>query len=168
MVHAHKAFYVCLIGCATSGMAYAQPTEMRNLMVNHVMIFKSDKDFAQIHVGDEKILSVSPTSSRTAIINALATGNTNVIVVDERGDPISEFEVVVSEPSQSRVRIHNKPSGLLGYTVYRCAATFCDYVEETTTKEPAPERPKTSTSTSETTYSDGSRSTTTSTSRSSP
>jgi hypothetical protein len=115
MVHAHTAFFVCLIGCAVNGMACAQPTEMRNLMVKHVMIFKSDKDFPQIHVGDERILSVSPTSSRTAIINALETGNTNVIVVDERGDPISEFEVVVSEPSQSRVRIHNKSSGLLGY-----------------------------------------------------
>jgi hypothetical protein len=162
-----KAFLVSLIGFAFSGIAYAQQeTSMQVLMLGHASLYKTDRSFANIIIGDPKIVDVSATSDRTATMTALMTGATNVLFLDASGNPISEFEVVVSEPQQSRVRIHNK-STLMGNTAYRCAPTFCDFIDETITKEPPPQRPTTTTSSSET-VSEGNRTTTRGTSVTTP
>jgi Flp pilus assembly secretin CpaC len=159
MIGAHRAFLVSLIGFAVGGIAYAQQTEMQTLMLGHVSLYKTDQSFTQVIIGDPKIVDVNATSDRTATMTALMTGATNVVFVNARGEPISEFEVVVSEPTQSRVKVHNKSSGLTGYSSYRCGPTFCDLIDETISKEPAPTRPTSSRSV--TTNSDGTSSVTT-------
>jgi hypothetical protein len=132
---------------------------MQNLMLGHVQLYKAEQSFTQVIIGDPKIVDVTATSDRTATMTALSTGATNVVFVNARGEPISEFEVVVSEPTQSRVKVHNKSSGITGYASYRCGPTFCDLIDEVISKEPAPTRPTVSRSV--TTNSDGSLSTTT-------
>jgi hypothetical protein len=146
---------------ALASIAAAQPENMNILMLGHASLYKTPESFSQVIIGDPKIVDVAATSDQTATITALMTGTTNVIFVNARGEPVLQFEVVVQEPQQSRVRIYNKPSGLIGNTAYRCGPTFCDYVEETITKEPQPERPTVSRSV--TTNSDGSSSATTTT-----
>jgi hypothetical protein len=166
MVHVRKAFLVSLIGFAISGIAYAQQPEMQVLMLDHASRYQTPSPFANIVIGNPNIIEVNPTSDRTATMIAKMIGTTNVLFLDARGDTVSEFEVVVSEPSQSRVRIHNK-TPLMGNTTYRCAPTFCDFVEETITKEKPPERPTNTVGTSVTTHPDGSQTATTSKSQTS-
>jgi Flp pilus assembly secretin CpaC len=124
---------------ATLGVAGAQQlTEMQTLMLGHVTIYNTGESFAQIIIGNPKIVDIYATSDRTVTMTALATGATNVIFVNARGEPVAQFEVLIQDPQQSRVRIHNKPSGLVGSTVYRCGPTFCDFIEENVTKSRRP------------------------------
>jgi hypothetical protein len=158
MIRAHvtllSAFFS--LSALTSIAAAQGPDPMNILMLGHAQLYKTPESFSQVIIGDPKIVDVTATSDQTATITALMTGATNVIFVNARGQPVLQFEVVVQEPQQSRVRIYNKPSGLVGQSVYRCGPTFCDYVDEIITKEPQPERPTLSRSV--TRNSDGSRS----------
>jgi Flp pilus assembly secretin CpaC len=159
MIDLHKAFLTFLIGCTISGVAWAQQeSEMHVLMLGHATLFKTDQSFTNIVIGDPKIVDVSATSDRTATLTALSTGATNVLFLDALGNPISEFEVVVSQPQQSLVRVHSKSSGLMGFVSYRCGPTFCDFIEEKISQEAAQQRQEETTTV--TTNPDGSQSTT--------
>jgi Flp pilus assembly secretin CpaC len=130
MTSTHKALLVSLIGFSISSICHAQQVEMQALMLGHVQLFKTNESFTSILIGDPKIVDVTATSDRTATLTALMTGTTNVLFLDSVGNRITEFEVVVTEPQQSRVRVHNNPQGLSGFSSYRCGPTFCDLIDE--------------------------------------
>jgi Flp pilus assembly secretin CpaC len=137
MIRAYKALLVSLIGFfSISSVCHAQPrTEMHVLMLGHANLIKTDKSFSNIIIGDPKVVDVTAASDRTATLTALMTGETNVLFLDKVGDLVEEYEVVVTEPQEARVRVHNL-SQLTGYTSYRCGRTFCDRIEEVIPKEP--------------------------------
>jgi Flp pilus assembly secretin CpaC len=136
MTRAHKALSVSLIGFfSISSVCHAQRTEMHVLMLGRASLIKTDKSFSSIVIGDPKVVDVTATTDRTATVTTLMTGETNVLFLDAEGNQVEGYEVIVTEPQEARVRVHNL-SRLSGYTSYRCGPTYCDRIEEVIPKEP--------------------------------
>jgi len=88
------------------------------------------KPFTTIQIGDPKIVEAKPVSDHRFILQALAVGTTNIVLLDEKNEAIKNVEIVVNDGGPSRVEVLNKPT-LSGSTTYRCWATGCQYVKET-------------------------------------
>jgi YD repeat-containing protein len=129
---------------------YAAEAENLTVMLGSLSVYKTERAYTTIKVGDPKVIDVDATSNRTLILNPTSPGSTNILFLDERGDLITSLDVAVSEPSRNRVRIIK--SAVTKF--YHCGATYCDLYEEQISKEPTPTPPTTSRtdSTSTTTY----------------
>ncbi len=113
-------------------------------------LYKTEKPFSSVVVGDPKIMEVHVVTDRTMTLVPVALGLTNVLFLDEKGDSVANVEFMVTDgqedPPQAtdigpgRVRIYNRRP-LTSFTAYRCNRVACQYVDELTAKEPAPPLP---------------------------
>jgi hypothetical protein len=111
-----------------------------DLRLGFASLYKTERPFASIVVGDPKIVEVNALTDRTMTLIPTANGLTNILFLDAKGEQVSAVEVLVTEAGPSRVKIHNKAL-LTSATIYRCSPTFCEYTDELTAKEPAPTPP---------------------------
>jgi Flp pilus assembly secretin CpaC len=111
-----------------------------DLRLGFATLYKTEKAFSSIVVGDPKIIEVNALTDRTMTLVPMAVGLTNILFLDNKGEQVSGLQVLVTEAGPNRVKIHNKAL-LTSATIYRCAPTFCEYTDELTAKEPAPNPP---------------------------
>jgi Flp pilus assembly secretin CpaC len=123
---------------------FAQVPIERQTIILHVGMLsedsriRTDRPFRTVQVGDPGIADVvKPESDRYFDIAPKAVGTTNIFAYDNEGSIIKEVSVVVDEGGPTRTQVHNKQP-VTSYTIYRCWATGCRYVDETVAKEPAP------------------------------
>jgi hypothetical protein len=113
-------------------------------------MYKTEKPFSSIVVGAPSIMEVHVVTDRTMTLVPVALGLTNVLFLDDKGDPVANVEFMVTDgrpdPAEvtdigpGRVRIYNKRP-LTSFTAYRCNRVGCQYVDELVAKEPAPPLP---------------------------
>ena len=113
-------------------------------------MYKTEKPFSSVVVGAPSIMEVHVVTDRTMTLVPVALGLTNVLFLDEKGDPVGNVEFMVTDgrpdPAEvtdlgpGRVRIYNKRP-LTSFTAYRCNRVGCQYVDELVAKEPAPPLP---------------------------
>jgi hypothetical protein len=118
-------------------------------------LHQQETAFTNAVVGDTKIIEIVPITDHSLTIVPVATGLTNILLLDDVGNQVGNvgIAVVADEPAAptepltalgpGRVRIHNKAL-LTSYTAYRCSPYGCQYFDELPAKEPAALPPTTS------------------------
>jgi hypothetical protein len=115
-----------------------QPTQGIQLQTGLSTTIKIGRPFRTIHITNPDIIDALPISDQSAILVPKAVGATNIDIIDEHSVRIASVNIFVGEGrGYRRVEIHNKKL-VTSATLYRCGDTGCYYVDEVTSKEPAP------------------------------
>jgi Flp pilus assembly secretin CpaC len=107
------------------------------LRLGHLDVFTVERPFKTIVVGDPKVVDTQAVTDRSIIITPQSEGETTLLFLDEHNEPLNYLAITVDVAGPGRVKIHNKAL-LNSYTSYRCTSNGCQYVDETTVREPAP------------------------------
>ena len=107
------------------------------LRLGHLDVYTIARPFKTIVVGDPKIVDTQAVTDRTIIITPQAEGETTILFLDEQNEPLNYLSINVDVAGPGRVKVHNKAL-LNSYTSFRCTSQGCQYVDETTMREPAP------------------------------
>jgi putative type II/III system pilus formation protein len=77
-------------------------------------------------IGDPTVADVAAQTDRSIIINGIAVGETNLVVLNEEGREVYSADVVVSGVAGGgRVVFHTKPGSLQEYWTYQCTQYGC-------------------------------------------
>jgi Pilus formation protein N terminal region len=77
-------------------------------------------------IGDPAVADVAAQTDRSIIINGIAVGETNLVVLNEEGREVYSADVVVSGiAGGGRVVFHTKPGTLQEYWTYQCTQYGC-------------------------------------------
>ena len=77
-------------------------------------------------IGDPAVADVAAQTDRSIILNGIAVGETNLVVLNEEGREVYSADVVVSGVAGGgRVVFHTKPGSLQEYWTYQCTQYGC-------------------------------------------
>ena len=102
-------------GTAPLPSAYAG--DFVRLVQGRSQVVRVPRPAETVVVGDPAIADVSIQDATTLVLTAKKAGETNIIILDEAGDPIVDETIVVDTNYKSIVRVYG-PKGL---TAYQCA-----------------------------------------------
>jgi hypothetical protein len=110
----------------TTEVQTPQPTHYIEMPPGFSMRFEAPRSFASVIPGNAAIADAIPgqTDRVLVITSKPVTGQTNFLMVDERGLEVANLLVTVAYPAPEReatkVVIHNKLQNLAGFTNYSC------------------------------------------------
>lgn len=121
-------------------MSSANASDPIKLTMGHALPYKNPESFRTIIIGNPAVLDVVAQSTKSLIFQPLVTGSSNVLFLDGDNHVLNSIDVIVTDAGAARVKIHNKQL-VNSFTSYRCWSEGCEYVDETTVKEPPPPPP---------------------------
>lgn len=94
-----------MAGCLllAAGPAGAQTI---NLTLDKARVLRIDRPVATVSIGNDDIASVSVESLRMIFLTGKAVGETNLVVLDKRGNEIANYDIVVAPETRRHVTIH--------------------------------------------------------------
>ena len=107
------------------------------LRLGHLDVFTVARPFKTIVIGDPKVVDTQAVTDRSIIITPQSEGETTILFLDEQNEPLNYLSINVDVAGPGRIKVHNKAL-LNSYTSFRCTSQGCQYVDETTMREPAP------------------------------
>lgn len=117
-----------MAGCLlfTAGPAGAQTI---NLTLDKARVLRIERPVATVSIGNDDIASVSVESLRMIFLTGKAVGETNLVVLDKRGNEIANYDIVVAPEIRRHVTIHR---GTTSIATLSCAPR-CTMVANPTT-----------------------------------
>lgn len=88
-----------------------------NVRLNKAEILRLDVPASIVIVGNPDIADVTVENPNMLFLTGLSAGETNLIVLDEMGEPIMEYELVVVAERNRRVTVHRNVEVL---TTFSC------------------------------------------------
>ena len=82
--------------------------EALNVIVDRAKVLRIDKDADTVIVGNPAIVDATVQDSRTIILTGRSYGVTNLIVLDDAGNPVVDETVVVQNHETNTVRIYRR------------------------------------------------------------
>lgn len=110
------------VGTASAGgsvFASVETTRERGMMVSldHAKLLKVARPAASIIIGNPAIVDATVHDSKTLILTGRSYGVTNLIILDNDGDPILETNVTVKSSEDGTVRVFRQAER----STYACA-----------------------------------------------
>ena len=96
--------------------SYDQPAYVR-IARNRSKVVRIPRPADTVVVGNPDIADFVLQDATTLVLTGKALGETNLIILDEEGDPIVDETIVVGEPLNAAVNIY-RPAGR---SAYRCS-----------------------------------------------
>jgi Flp pilus assembly secretin CpaC len=144
-----KAFWLGLCSVvllASCSAGYSQPSpncsraEARGercieMETGHTALFRLDKPFKALFVGDPTVADAVVQDQTTFLLNAKQReGRTNIIALDDQTNVVWTASIVVTGPPDplpvGRVRVHGKSKDAHEYWVYACTDNGCQRLKE--------------------------------------
>lgn len=123
------AFIACL---SASSTAFGGGIEV---VMNEAKIVKLTRAADTIVIGNPAIADASVQDSKTVVLTGKGFGVTNLVILDEKGEPIVDEMVMVSRQTASSVRIYRRAEvQTLSCTPY-CESSFKSEAEKASEAE---------------------------------
>ena len=87
------------------------------VFMNHARILKFDEAVSSVIVGNSGIADVTVSDPRTVVLTAKSFGTTNLVILDNEGEPVLDKRIVVSVDEENSVRIFKQ----IDRTVLSCS-----------------------------------------------
>jgi Pilus formation protein N terminal region len=115
------AVLAALLSTAQAQEGPLQPVE-RNIDIRRgfAVLVRMPSPFFGVIVGDPAIADVVPRSDRLIVVNGRSVGVTNVLALNDVGEPIASVVITVSGQEGSKIYSHAKPR-VGEYWAYQCA-----------------------------------------------
>ena len=101
-----------IVGAPGASLASEQETDdshqALNVIVDRAKVLRIDKDADTVIVGNPAIVDATVQDSRTIILTGRSYGVTNLIVLDDSGNPVVDETVVVQSHETNTVRIYRR------------------------------------------------------------
>ena len=98
----------CLV--LTAGPAGA---ETINITLDKARVLRFERPIATVSVGNNDIASVSVESLRLIFLTGKAVGETNLVILDKKGNEIANYDIVVVPETERHVTIHRGTTGVV-------------------------------------------------------
>jgi len=83
--------------------AYTDKQECMVIMLDHMERIKIEAPVSVVMIGNPSIADVTLLDSQVAFISAKSIGTTNMVALDNKGDEIINYQILVREPQAKRV-----------------------------------------------------------------
>ena len=100
------AMVACLFAAGPAG------AETIYVTVDKARVLRIDRPVATVSIGNNEIASVSVESLHLIFLTGKAVGETNLVILDKRGNEIANYDVVVSPETERHVTIHRDTTGV--------------------------------------------------------
>jgi Flp pilus assembly secretin CpaC len=135
---AARAHGIKLTGMAAALLAtclFAHAETGIEVVMNQAKIVKLARPADTIVVGNPAIADASVQDATTIVLTAKGFGVTNLVVLDQEGNPIVDEQVVVSRSSSSSLRVYRRAAvQTLSCTPY-CESSYKSEAERTSEAE---------------------------------
>ena len=100
-----------MAGCLllAAGPAGAQTI---NVTLDKARVLRIDRPVATVSIGNDDIASVSVESLRMIFLTGKAVGETNLVILDKKGNEIANYDIVVAPETRRHVTIHRGTAGV--------------------------------------------------------
>ena len=102
-----------LLACAialVSGAASAQESRLE-LFVNHAKVIKLAEPAATVIIGNNEVADATVKDAVTLVLTGRRFGTTNLVILDQDGEPIVDERLVVRKDEGETVRVINPAEG---------------------------------------------------------
>ena len=101
-----------MAGCLlfTAGPAGA---ETITVTLDKARVLRIDRPIATVSIGNNNIASVSVESLRLLVLTGKAVGETNLVILDKKGNEIANYDIVVAPETERHVTIHRGTTGVV-------------------------------------------------------
>ena len=111
-----------LLGGATFALPAAAQEGRLELFVNHAKIVKLAEPAATVVIGNDRIADATVKDATTIVLTGRQFGTTNLVILDESGEPIVDERLVVRKDEGDTVRVvAPAPSGGIEFRELYCA-----------------------------------------------
>ena len=119
-------------GFAVAAPAFAAPLEV---VMNQARIVKLTSPADTIVIGNPMIADASVQDATTIVLTGKGFGVTNIVVLDQEGNPIVDEQVVVSRQDVATVRVYRRADVQTLSCTPRCEGAFKSDAERTSEAE---------------------------------
>lgn len=144
----HRLFTIAAAIMTWSSAAVAQngsprqPVEQSvEIRSGFVVLVRMPAPVYGVLVGNPALADVVPRSDRIIAISGKASGVTNVMTLDDRGEPVANVTVTISGHEPAKVYAHSK-SRVNEYWSYQCAPVCVRLGDPLEGAPPLPELPR--------------------------
>ena len=106
--------------CAALAPAHAQEGRLE-LFLNHAKIVKLAEPASTVVIGNDEVADATIKDATTLVLTGRAFGTTNLVILDENGEPIVDERLVVRKDEGDTVRVFSAAEGGLGLIELNCA-----------------------------------------------
>ncbi len=101
-----------MVGCLvlTAGPAGA---ETINVTLDKARVLRVERPIATVSIGNNDIATVSVESLRLIFLTGKAVGETNLVILDKKGNEIANYDIVVAPETERHVTIHRGTTGVV-------------------------------------------------------
>ena len=98
-------------GCLlfTAGPAGAETIKVT---LDKTRVLRVERPIATVSIGNNDIASVSVESLRLIFLTGKAVGETNLVILDKKGNEIANYDIVVAPETARHVTIHRGTTGV--------------------------------------------------------
>ncbi|MEM1364130.1 MAG: pilus assembly protein N-terminal domain-containing protein [Pseudomonadota bacterium] len=121
------ALSLLLAGGLATGPALASDEDALVVYKDQAKVFRLSQPASTIIVGNPAMLVATVQDLRTIVLTGKAFGTTNMIVLDETGQPILDETIVISANGHSKVYVYSRSD----VTALSCSTGACYAVENT-------------------------------------
>ena len=118
MLHVKTAaslFVVCVALCGP--VTAAEITTPLTVAIDQARIVAIDRDATTVIVGNPAIVDVEVLNSKRLVLTGKSYGITNLVILDQKGEPILDQKVAVQTFEENTVRVYRQASRV----TYACA-----------------------------------------------
>ena len=102
---AFAALSIAAAVCSTEALAETKGIEV---VMNQAKIVKLSRDADTIVIGNPLIADAAVKDSRTIVITGKGFGVTNFVVLDSKGNPVVDEQVIVSRSVAETIRVYRR------------------------------------------------------------
>lgn len=103
--HAFVAICMAAVVCSTHAFAETKGIEV---VMNQAKIVKLSRAADTIIVGNPLIADAAVKDARTIVITGKGFGVTNFVVLDAKGDPVVDEQIIVSRSVAETIRVYRR------------------------------------------------------------
>ena len=104
----------------TAGAAFAQESRLE-LFINHAKIVKLAEPASTVVIGNEAIADATVKDATTLVLTGRAFGTTNLVILDEAGEPIVDERLIVRKDEGDTVRVFRPGEGEVNLSEFQCS-----------------------------------------------
>ena len=109
-----------LAGGLMAGAASAQEGRLE-LFVNHAKIVKLAEPAATVIIGNDAIADATVKDATTLVLTGRAFGTTNLVILDEAGEPIVDERLIVRKDEGDTVRVFRPGGDTVNLSEFQCS-----------------------------------------------
>ena len=108
------------IGIGLASPAVAQESRLE-VFLNHAKVVKLAEPASTVIIGNDQIADATVKDATTLVLTGRAFGTTNLVILDENGEPIVDERLVVREDEGDTVRLFRPTENGVNLATLNCS-----------------------------------------------